>query len=338
MKIAITADPDLPVPPRLYGGAERLIDMLVRALVDRGHEVTLFAHRDSSVPCELVAYPGESSASRTDALRNTSALARSVVRGRFDVVHSFGRLGYMLPFLPLPIPKLMTYQRPITPASVRWGRRLSAGTLHFSAISRFMTAPVSGLAPWNVVYNGVPLEHYDFVPAVPADAPLAFLGRVEHIKGTHLAIDIAQKAGRKLIIAGNVATEHRAYFDQYVAPRVDGDRVSYVGPVDDARKNQLLGSAAALLMPILWDEPFGLVMAEAMACGTPVIGLRRGAVPEVVEHGVTGFIGNDVDELAAYVPALTKLERLASRTRVERLFSGQVNAEAYLALYRRIGA
>jgi hypothetical protein len=130
MKIAITADPELPVPPRLYGGIERVIDMLVRGLVDRGHTVTLFAHRDSDVPCELVPYRGQSSALRADTLANMWDISRRVVRGNFDVVHSFGRIAYLFPLLPMSVPKLMTYQREITPRSVSWGHRLSGGTLH----------------------------------------------------------------------------------------------------------------------------------------------------------------------------------------------------------------
>lgn len=333
MRIALTADPELPVPPRLYGGIERIIDMLVRDLVARGHDVTLFAHPDSAVPCTLVPYGGATSGSRTDTLRNLSTISRAVIGGGFDVVHSFGRIAYLLPLLPLSIPKLMTYQREITPRSVRWGHRLSNGTLHFSAISRWMMAAVEHLASWHLVYNGVPTSVYDFVPDVPDDAPLVFLGRIEHIKGTHLAIEVARRSGRRLVIAGNVPAAHQAYFDEQVRPHLDDKQFTYVGPVDDTQKNELLGRASAFLMPILWEEPFGIVMAEAMACGTPVLGLNRGAVPEVVDNGTTGFVEEDTEGLVAAVGRLDRIRRSACRERVEQLFSDRSTVEGYLGVY-----
>jgi glycosyltransferase involved in cell wall biosynthesis len=336
MRIAITADPEIPVPPRLYGGIERVIDMLVRGLLQRGHEVTLFAHADSQVPCRRVPYSGTSSASRRDTLRNMWTISSEVARGRYDLVHSFGRIAYLLPLLPLPLPKLMTYQRAISPASVRSGHRLSRGSLHFSAISEWMMADVKSLGNWHLVYNGVPMAVYDFQETVETDAPLVFLGRIEPIKGTHLAIEIARRSDRRLVIAGNIPHEYQAYFDQQIAPHIDGDRIVYVGPVDDAQKNLLLGRAAAFLMPILWEEPFGIVMAEALACGTPVLGLRRGAVPEVVEHGRTGFVHDTLDELVAAVGRLGTIDRIACRERAERLFSDDAIVDAYLDCYRQV--
>jgi len=279
LAVAITADPELPVPPTLYGGIERVIDLLIRGLVARGHEVTLFGHPDSDVPCRLVPYVGGPSRAVADTLRNMGTVTRGVRQGGYDVVHSFGRIAYLLPLLTVPIAKLMTYQREVTPRSVRWGHTLSRGTLHFSAISSWKMAETSHLANWHLVYNGVPMAFYDFLPAAADDAPLVFLGRVEHIQGAHLAIEIARKAGRKLVIVGNVPPEHRDDFDRHIRPHLGGERISHVGPVDDGQKNVLPGRAAAFLMPIPWEKPFGIVKAEALACGTPVVGLRRGSVP-----------------------------------------------------------
>jgi glycosyltransferase involved in cell wall biosynthesis len=196
-----------------------------------------------------------------------------------------------------------------------------------------MMKGVDDVGRWHLVYNGVSLQAYRFVPQVAPDAPLVFLGRIEHIKGTHLAIDIARRSGRKLVIAGNIPEAHRDYFERQVQPHIDGDRISYVGPVDDRQKDELLGRACAFLMPILWEEPFGIVMAEALACGTPVLGLARGSVPEVVEDGVTGFVRADADELAATVDRIASIDRRACRKRAERLFSDRAVVDGYLQVY-----
>jgi glycosyltransferase involved in cell wall biosynthesis len=336
LRIALTADPELPVPPLHYGGIERIVDMLARGLVGRGHEVTLFAHPKSLTQGRLVPWPGCSSLSLIDTMRNSTALARCVLSERFDLIHSFSRVAYLSPILPLPIPKLMTYQRNISRRSVRLGHVLSLGSLHFSAISRWMMKGARDIGSWHLVFNGVPLSLYDFRADPGPHAPLVFLGRVEAIKGPHLAIEVARKTNLRLVIAGNVPEEHHAWFEANIAPHVDGTQITYVGPVDDIQKNELLGQARALLMPILWEEPFGIVMAEAMACGTPVIGLARGAVPEVVEHGVTGFVAADLEEMIGAVGRLDTIQRGACRARVERFFSDAVVVDAYICVYREM--
>lgn len=334
LRIALTADPELPVPPRLYGGIERIIDMLAKGLVARGHDVTLFAHPDSASAGALKPWPGRVSQSRLDTARNAAALTAGVLGGRFDLVHSFSRIAYLTPILPLGLPKLMTYQREVSPRTVGLGHALSRGTLEFCAISDWMSAHVRHIGVWHMVPNGVPLETYAFQPTVAADAPLVFLGRIEEIKGPHLAIEMAKRTGARLVIAGNIPEPHRAWFDAKVAPHIDGEQISFIGPVDDAAKNALLGSARAFLMPILWEEPFGIVMAEALACGTPVLGLRRGAVPEVVDDGVTGFVRDDLDGLVETVGRLGEIDRAACRAAVEARYSADAVVEAYLAVYR----
>jgi glycosyltransferase involved in cell wall biosynthesis len=335
LRIALTADPELPVPPRLYGGIERIIDMLARGLAERGHEVVLFAHPDSTCPVERVAWPGSRSNSQPDTLRNATALARAVAGGGFDLVHSFSRIAYLTPVLPIGIPKIMSYQRAISPRTARWGHALSRGTLQFTAISKWMMHEVREIGRWTMIPNGVPLSIYDFQPTVGSNAPLVFLGRIEEIKGPHLAIQIARRTGRKLVIAGNVPDGKQTWAQDEVLNHVDGTEISYVGPLDDNAKNDLLGSAAALLMPILWDEPFGIVMAEALACGTPVLGLRRGAVPEVVDDGVTGFVRDSLDELVSCVGMLPTIDRSACRAAVEAHYSDAVVIEQYIAAYRK---
>lgn len=335
MHIALTADPELPVPPLLYGGIERVIAMLAAELNARGHRVTLFAHSDSTAVTELVPWPGRSSRSRRDIWRNASTLWRETHLRKVDLIHSFSRIAYLLPLLPLPIPKLMSYQRPISRRSVRFSQTLSRGTLEFTAISRWMMQPVADIGRWHLVPNGVPLATYPFVADPGPDAPLMFLGRVEAIKGPHLAIEVARRTGLPLVIAGNVPPEHQGWFEAHIAPHLD-DQIRYVGPVDDQRKAELLGRARALLMPILWDEPFGIVMAEAMACGTPVLGFRRGSVPEVVEQGVNGFVVTDLDGMVSSVDRLGELKRPEARQRVERHYSDRAIADGYLDVYSRI--
>ena len=338
LKIALTADPELPVPPLLYGGIERIIDLLARELAARGHGVTVFAHPASQTAGTLAAWPGAVSQSKVDTVRNAAALARGVIGGEFDVVHSFSRIAYLSALLPLRIPKVMTYQRAISPRTVRWGHALSRGTLEFTAISEWMLRDVRAIGRWNMVPNGVPLQTFAYQAKVASDAPFVFLGRIEEIKGPHLAIELARRCGRKLVIAGNIPDEKRSWVETEVMPHVDGDRVRYIGPVNDAQKNMLLGEAAAFLMPILWDEPFGIVMAEALACGTPVLGLRRGAVPEVVDDGVTGFVRDTLEELVAAAAALPTIRRAACRAAVAARYSETVVVDGYEAVYRRAAA
>jgi glycosyltransferase involved in cell wall biosynthesis len=306
--------------------------------------VTLLAHPDSATPARLVPYgvrPHTGVRARATELAQvgTALLARP----RLDVVHSFGRLAALLPILPRRrLAKLQSYQRDGVPwRSVAAAARISGRSIAFSGCSTSVYAGgPAGVGDWHTIFNGVDLAKYDATAAVAADAPLVFLGRIESIKGTHHAIRIAQGAGRRLVIAGNRVTQgpDAGYFEREVAPYVDGDQVSYIGPVDDAQKNALLGAAAAFLMPIEWDEPFGIVMAEALACGTPVIGFRRGSVPEVVRDGVNGFACATPEEAVALVPRAAALDRGAVREDCAARFGHRVLTGQYEALYRRLVA
>jgi glycosyltransferase involved in cell wall biosynthesis len=329
MRIVLTADPELRVPPELYGGIERIVAFLAEGLVARGHRVTLFARSDSQVSCDLQGWHGASSLSRADTLLNVAQLTRYVASLREPyVLHSFARLAYMLPLLPTPAPKIQSYQRYITPRSIYAGYALSRGRLSFTSCSAQCSENVRHIGRWDVIYNGVDLNLYDFKASVVDDAPLVFLGRIEPIKGVHHAIDIAQRSGRRLVIAGNVPTRGpEADYARQMLARCDGRQVEYVGPVNDAQKNTLLGNAAALIMAIEWDEPFGIVMAEALACGTPILALRRGSVPE------TGFVRTTTDDLVPCVEQVPKLSRAACRRDAEQRFSADVIVSQYQALY-----
>ena len=331
MRVALTADPMIPVPPTLYGGIERVIDMLARGLTERGHDVTLFAHRDSATAGRLIPYAGERPGHPIDLIRNAASIAR-LVASKPDVVHSFGRLATLLPLLPTPIPKIMSYQREPTLSQVRRAMRIAReGSMAFTGCSEHIATLIRPIAPSYAVFNGVPLATYTFRERVGDDAPLVFLGRVERIKGAHTAIEIAIRSGRRLVIAGNVSDE--AYFDAEVRPQLS-DRIIYVGPVDDAQKGDLLGGALAFLMPIEWEEPFGIVMAEALACGTPIIGTPRGAVPEVVKEGETGFVRGTIEKLVEAVSSVHTLDRAACRADCEARFSDEAIVDAYENIYQ----
>lgn len=344
MRILLTADPELPVPPKLYGGIERIVDVLARELLQRGHAVALAAHRDSQVAgAQLFAWPGLRSQVWQDSLANTLALGRAASQFQPDVIHSFSRLAYLLPLLArgrLPFFSrrrlVMSYQRKPTERQVRLAARLGGRWLEFTGCSDHICGQGRpGGGRWTPVHNCVEVSKYTFRPAVAPDAPLVFLSRVERIKGAHTAIATARRAGRRLLIAGNHSQEgaEGRYWDEEIKPHLGKNGIDYVGAVNDLQKNDLLGSAAAMLVPIEWDEPFGIVFAEALACGTPVISCPRGALPEIVRPGLDGFLVNNLDEACAAVNQLPAINRAECRRRAEIAFSSGVVAEQYLRLY-----
>jgi len=335
MKILLTADPEIPVPPNLYGGIERIIDVLVNGYVGLGHDVTLFAHADSKVPCRLISWKGAQSTGLRNTLLNTAQLFSHALKEQYDVVHSFSRLAYLTPLLPLGVAKVMSYQREPTLSQIGKATQLAKkDTLIFTGCSNYITNQIKSLAQAVTVYNCVPIGKYDFSDALPDDAPLMFLGRIEHIKGTHIAVEVAIQTNRQLIIAGNIPAGEEAYFNEKIKPFLN-DRIRYVGPVNDEQKNELLGQSAAFLMPIQWNEPFGIVMAEAMACGTPVLGFPFGSVPEVVEDGLTGSVCQDVEEMILRINELPGINRKRVREAAENRFSDKIIVNEYLGLYRQ---
>lgn len=336
LKIAITADPELPVPPLLYGGIERIIDMLIKGYISRGHDVSLFAHEDSITDAKLYAYTGKSSRSKIDFVKNSWLINKTLIKGDFDIVHSFGRLAYLLPQLPMSIPKLMSYQREPTLGQIKKATKLaSKNSLAFTGCSNYISKQIMPYAPSFTVYNGVSLNTYALTEQVEYDAPLVFLGRIEPIKGPHIAIKAAKKTGKKLILAGNVPNEYQNYFRTEIKPFLN-DQIQYIGAVNDFQKNELLGKASALLMPIEWNEPFGIVMAEALACGTPVIGFKRGAIPEVIRHGINGFHCNNIDEMIGYVNRISEIDRKEVRRDAEMRFSSKAIVDQYLEIYSNL--
>ena len=340
MRILLTADPMIEVPPVGYGGIERIVDALVRTYAKLGHEVGLVAREGSTSPAaELYPWPSGKPWGALNTLRNTRALGRAVRDFRPDVLHSFSRLGYMLPLLPQKLPKVMSYQRHTGGRQVTMAARLAGQRLLFTGCSEFICRQgrASG-GRWKGIHNFIEPEKFTFVPEVAADAPLVFLSRMDRIKGADTAIAIARRAGRRLILAGNHAKSGADYdyWKTDIEPHLGRDGIELIGEVNDAQKNELLGKAAGLLVPIRWDEPFGIVFAEALACGTPVISSPRGALPEIVEEGKTGFLVRSAEEGVEAVGKVGSLSRVACRKAAEEKFSAAVCARAYLRVYDEV--
>jgi glycosyltransferase involved in cell wall biosynthesis len=344
MRVLLVMDPLIPVPPRHYGGIERVIADLADGLVARGHQVTLWAGPGSGTSATLETFGDEGEWTRWSNVRNTLTLTARFIRddGRFDVIHNFGRLAYLSLVFPWDVPKVQTYMRTINPENMRKAARLGARRMHFTAVSaaiRDTGAPGGG--EWSVIYNCADPDRYTFRgDTSPTAAPLVFLGRLDRCKGPHTAIDVARRLNRRLIIAGNISpvAEEQQFFKREVEPRIDGSLVTYIGPVDDAQKDALLGGAAAMLMPIEWEEPFPVVLPESLLCGTPVIAFRRGGVPEGIEDGKTGFNCDTLEEMCDAVGRLPGINRATCRAEAERRFSGRAITDEYEALYRRLMA
>lgn len=334
MRILLTADPFIPVPPRLYGGIERIIDSLGRGLERSGVQVALLAHPDSL--CSTTArfsWPRTDPRSTMDHLACAATLRRCVKKFKPDLVHSFSRLAYLTSILPLGLPKVMSYQRDPALRTVRLAHWLARGSLRFTGCSDYIAKLGRASAgEWEAIPNFVELDRFRFTTAVDSDAPLVFLSRIESIKGTDTAIAVARASGRRLVIAGNAPDKgaELEWYQREILPQVDGQRVSYIGPVDDVQKSALLSEASALLVPIRWNEPFGIVFAEALACGTPIISCPMGALPEIVEHGVNGFLVNSIAEGVAAVGRIGDIDRQQCRKSAEQKFS----AGAVIAMYR----
>lgn len=343
MRLLFTADPEIAVPPTTYGGIERIVDVLVRRLRADGHRVGLVAKAGSACPVDAAfAWPGQRSQSATDTLVNMWTLRNAVRAFKPDLIHSFSRIAYLLPHLRGPIPIAMSYQRDPTPRTVRLAARLAAANvLTFTGCSEYIAecGRVSG-GTWHGIPNFADTDALAFSPSVGADAPLVFLSRVETTKGAHWAIEIARRTKRRLVIAGNHAEtgSEGDYWRRQIEPWIGRDGIEYVGPVNDAQKSILLGQAQAMVVPIQWNEPFGIVFAEALACGTPVISCPRGALPEIVRQGVDGFLIESIEEGCAAVAKLGTIDRAVCRRRAEEHFSPRAVVARYLDLYVRMRA
>lgn len=339
MRIAQIAPLYESVPPQLYGGTERVVSYLTEALAALGHEVTLFASGDSRTRARLVAV-GERALRLqgkqvTDPISHHIRLVERVFRqaAEFDILH------FHIDYLHFPLAR-----RGLTPTLTTLHGRLDLpdlaplfaefDDLPVVSISEAQRAPLPHARWVGTVPHGLPRGLHAFHPQ--PDGYLAFLGRVSPEKGVDRAIEIASRAGLPLKIAAKVDRADRAYFNAVIRPLLINPWVEFIGEISEAEKDSFLGRARALLFPIDWPEPFGLVMIEALACGTPVIAYGHGAVPEVLEPGVTGFIVSSQDEAVRAVTQVERLSRADCRGSFERRFTARRMAQDYLALYERL--
>ncbi len=349
MRIAQVAPPFESVPPANYGGTERVVALLTEELVRRGHDVTLFASGDSTTSARLIPTVDTALWRQPEARDpvvywsiTLGEVYRRAAHDAFDIIHSH------LDFLAFPCAAVLD-----TPTVTTLHGRLDLPDLP-RIYARFPTMPLISIsdsqrqplpqAHWvGTVYNAVDTDGLPFHPR--SGDYLAFLGRITPDKGLDRAIAIARRAGLPLKVAArmplansNDATTQAdwEYYRSVIEPLFREPDIEYVGEVNDGQKAEFLGKACGLLFPIDWPEPFGLVMAEALACGTPVIARRRGSVPEVVRDGVTGFIGESDDELVELCRHIDRISRAACREDAVRRFSPQAMVDGYEAVYRRV--
>jgi glycosyltransferase involved in cell wall biosynthesis len=338
LKIAQVAPLYESVPPRAYGGTERVVSYLTEALVEMGHEVTLFASGDSITSANLVSVVPRGlrlDPRNPDPLVWHTIMMDMVLKAAqsFDVIHFH-----------TDVLQLALVGHCQTPCVSTAHGRLDLPDLKplfrcfpkhpMVSISTSQRAPLPGLNWRATVHHGLPMGLYS--PHLQPKDYFAFVGRISPEKRPDRAIEIARACNTSLRIAAKVDPADQAYFESTIEPLLDDPLVSYVGEIDDAAKNDFIGNARALLMPIDWPEPFGLVMIEAMACGTPVIAYRHGSVPEIIEEGVTGFIVEDQEQAIAAARNIGRIDRRRCRQVFEQRFAARVMAKRYLDVYREL--
>lgn len=336
MRIAIISTPFIRVPPVGYGGTELFCYELAEGLTARGHDVTVFATGDSAVSCRRRALYASAlwPPDPEDEVAHVGwAFAEIVREGRFDVAHLSSPIGVPFArFVHVPIVHTIHHARRESSSRIYAQER----DITYVAISERQRALEIPLPRSCVIHHGLSPVRYP--QSLSDEGYLAHIGRYAEEKGTHLAIDIAQEAGMPLKLAGRAHCKDQGYFNQEVAPRLRSTGLQDLGEVDHERKVALLRGARALLCPLLWEEPFGLIAIEAMLCGTPVLGFRSGSFPEIVDEGVTGYLAEpgDIEALVRRAGHLGGFDRAACAARARERFSTRVMVSRYEMLYRDV--
>lgn len=328
LRIAQIAPPGIPCPPDGYGASELVVSNLTEELVRRGHQVTLFAHPESRTKATLVSFPQVydlKDAAQRELAHTSLALDFA---GEFDVVHNhcIAPGPSLLRLAPVPSLTTLHYVRPLL---FTFAAQPCAAISHSQARQLRESLNIAGVA-----YNGIDVASFPLVE--DKDDYLLFLGRIDPKKGVHLAIEVARRLDARLLIAAGYPTsDNRAYFEEQIKPKLGG-KIEHIGHVGTQDKGTLLARARCVLMPQQWEEPFGLVAVEALACGTPVVALRRGALPEIIRHGQDGFLVDSIDEMAEAVGKTGSIRPQSCRHVVAAHFSVRNMADAYLSLYGRL--
>jgi glycosyltransferase involved in cell wall biosynthesis len=336
MRIAQVAPLWIPVPPHTYGGIELVISWLSEELVRRGHKVTLFASGDSKTSAELVpVWPKSLWRARLATPHAAFSLLYHQLlkrKGDFDIVHDhceFYSVG-LSRFLGRPV--VSTIHHPMYPEMITLFKKYP--NVNYVAISNSQRRSAPGVNFIDTIYHGLPFRKYPFNPQ--PENHLLWLSKITPEKGTAEAIEVAKKTGEKLILCGVIPKRFGDYFEYRVSPLIDGHQIQFVGAADFEKKIRLFQSAKAVLYPIKRQEPFGLVVIEAMACGTPVIAYNTGAMPELIEDGVNGFLVENQDEMAQAIQKINTIDREACSLYARKNFSLRKMVDKYEKLYQKI--
>jgi glycosyltransferase involved in cell wall biosynthesis len=339
MRIAQIASLTERVPPRKYGGTERIVSIITEELVKRGHEVTLFASGDSVTKANHIAtYPTSlRDAGITDVYTKNTLNLMNIgkayeMQEEFDIIHDHNGILSLPTAQSSKTPVIMTLHGALNDKTIQAFTYLKKPGLISISNAQRLTAPKLNYV--NTIYNGLPMYDYPF--SASHDNYMLFVGRIAKEKGTHIAIKIAKKLKKKLIIAAKLDIRDQEYFDEYIQKELSSPYIEWVGEVNELQRNILMSRAEVFLHPITWSEPFGLTLIEAMACGCPVVAFNLGSIPEVIKHGKTGFVVSSEEEMVNAILDINLIEREYCSVYSKIRFNSDRMIDEYLSAYDRL--
>lgn len=334
MKILQILNPSGPIPAKTIGGKERIVQYLIDGLVEEGHDVTLLGHDDSK-PSEGVKFEGIGTYETQEEAQRK--VWKHLLKNNYDVIHNHGRLLYFLPVIWSKVRKVHTFhmgELGITP--LKRFISLAPKNFAFAPCGNWIKETYQNIGgKWTTINNGIPADMYCYKQNDPFDLPLVVISRMTATKGIAEAIKIAMAANKGLIIAGEIGDEvhEREWFEDKILKYCDGDKIKFIGPVDDGQKQKLLTNASALLLPVQTSEAFNTTMIEANACGCPVISFNKYCFPEFVENGINGFLGETLADLVDSVNKIHLIDRTKCRQVFENKYTSRTMVQNYLKLY-----